>query len=107
MAKKRKIRDQEDARRCLAAARAAGQGRSEWARQHGVDGRSLYGWEKKLEPDGAEPQAKRRGLVELIPDARRPVARRFVVRCGRLAVEVDDHFDEAALGRLLRVVATC
>jgi len=106
MATKRKIRDEQDARRCLAAARASRKGRRAWARQHGVDGRSLYAWDKKLAPDEAAGRAKRRGLVELIPNSPR-VGSRYVVRCGRLAVEIDDHFEEATLGRLLKVIAAC
>jgi hypothetical protein len=44
--------------------------------------------------------------VELVPD-RTLAERRYLVRCGKLAVEVDDDFDEATLARLLRVVAAC
>ena len=108
MATKRKIRDEQDARRCLAAAQASRKSRSAWARQHGVDGRSLYAWDKKLAPDAEASKKPERhgGLVELIPNSA-DVASRYVVRCGRLAVEIDDHFDEATLGRLLKVIAAC
>ncbi len=40
MEKLRKIRDEKEARRCVAAARAAGN-LGQWARAHGYDGRSL------------------------------------------------------------------
>jgi hypothetical protein len=106
MAIRRKIRDAQDARHCLAAARASGESRSEWARQHGVDGRSLCAWEKKVGSDEPEQREKLAGLVELIPDSRAEESR-YVVQCGRFAVEVDEHFDEATLGRLLKVVAAC
>jgi len=106
MGRRRNIRGEQDARRCLAAARASGQSRSEWARQYGVDGRSLYAWARKLEPDEARISEKRGGLVELIPDAR-PTESRYVVQCGRFAVAIDEHFDEVTLGRLLKVVARC
>lgn len=105
MAKKRRVRNEQDAKRCLEAARAAGQGRSEWARQHGVDGRSLYSWEKKLAPDESEQRERQGGLVELIPGS--PQVAGYVVRYGQFAVEVDEHFDEETLGRLLKVVAAC
>jgi hypothetical protein len=49
---------------------------------------------------------KHSGLVELVPGARR-AASRYVIRCGQLAVEVDEHFDETTLGRLLKVVSAC
>jgi hypothetical protein len=45
-------------------------------------------------------------LVELIPG---PIAatKRYTVRSGPMAVEVDEHFDADALARLLRVVSSC
>jgi transposase-like protein len=107
MARRRKLRNEQDAKRCVAEARASGLSRSEWARQHGVDGRSLYAWEKKVGSDEPEPvREKLAGLVELIPDSRAE-ERRYVVQCGRFAVEVDERFDEETLGRLLKVVAAC
>jgi hypothetical protein len=106
MARRRNIRGEQDARQCLAAVRASGQSRGEWARQHGVDGRSLYAWAKKLAPEKASGREKRIGVVELIPDSR-PAASRYVVQCGQFAIEVDEHFDEATFGRLLKVVVAC
>jgi transposase-like protein len=105
---KRKIRDERDARRCLAAAKEAGLTRAEWARQHGVDGRSLYAWARNLKRDDRKTghRQKHKGLVELIPEARHARSR-YVIRCGQLAVEVDEQFDEAILARLLRVIAAC
>jgi hypothetical protein len=110
----RKIRNERDARRCLAAARAAGLSRSEWARQQGIDGRSLFGWSKKLERSdkfrGTKKKRRKRknrsGLVELVPGAS-SAGSRYVVRCGQLTVEVDDRFDEATLARLLKVIVAC
>lgn len=106
MARRRKLRDEQDAKRCVAAAKASGLSRSEWARHHGVDGRSLYAWEKKVGSDEPEQREKLAGLVELIPSSQR-VESRYVVQCGRFAVEVDERFDETTLGRLLKVVAAC
>jgi transposase-like protein len=106
MARRRKLRNEQDAKRCVAEAKASGLSRSEWARQHGVDGRSLYAWEKKVGSDEPEQREKLAGLVELIPAWRR-VESRYVVQCGRFAVEVDEHFDEETLERLLKVVAAC
>ena len=106
MARRRNIRGEQDARQCLAAVRASGQRRSEWARQHGVDGRSLYAWAKKLAHEEAGGSEKRSGMVELIPETR-PLAGRYVVRLERFAIEVDEHFDEATLGRLLKVLTAC
>ena len=109
----RKIRDERDARRCMAAAKKAGLSRSEWARQHGIDGRSLFLWGKNLERKGAPRSTKkpgrrkrRAGLVEVIPD-RSPAKSHYLIQCGRFAVEVDDGFDEVTLARLLKVIAVC
>lgn len=105
---KRKIRDERDARRCLAAVKESGLTRAEWARKHGIDGRSLYAWARNLERGDKKTgrQQKHKGLVELIPDAE-PATSRYVIRRGQLALEVDEHFDEATLARLLRVIAAC
>ena len=108
----RKIRDEEDARACLAAATAGGLSPTEWARQNGVDGRSLFAWTRNIARGhsrrGTKSGRRRKatGIVELVPD-RALAGSRYLVRCGRLSVEVDDHFDEATLARLLRVVAAC
>ncbi|MFT7520038.1 MAG: hypothetical protein ACI9MC_002182, partial [Kiritimatiellia bacterium] len=37
----RKIRDEQEARRCLTAAAQSSQKRADWAREHGIDARSL------------------------------------------------------------------
>jgi len=107
----RKIKDAAEARDCMRAAKVArGVGRSAWAREHGIDGRSLNAWRINLRRR-AKPAASRlvpARLVELVAApaiSSEPV--RFVVRCGALAVEVDQRFDEQALLRLLRVVASC
>lgn len=104
----RKIRDAADARACLsAAARARGMTRAEWAREHGIDGRSLNSWRVNLERGSAKPTKKRRvRLVELV--AAPPVQPvRYVIRLGDVAVEFDQHFDDATLRRVLQVVAAC
>ena len=98
----RKIRDAAEARSCLARAERSGLERAEWAREHGIDGRSLQAWRLNL-----SRQAPRRPrFIELVPPA--PVERaRYVVRVGGHAVEVDERFDDATLRRLLSVVASC
>ena len=108
----RKIRDVADARACLAAVKATrGKSLGQWARERGIDGRSLSAWRSNL-ARGAKgrrrPRRRRVRLVELIAaPAPTALAARYVVRCGKLAVEVDGQFDEATLRRLLGVVAAC
>ena len=108
----RTIRDERDARTCLEAVQAAGLSRMEWARAHGIDGRSLYAWEKKLGQGQLKRRRGRGRLVELIPamgsgSGSGNGQTRYLIRCGQLAVEVDAQFDEQTLTRLLRVVVGC
>ncbi len=105
----RKIRDAADAHACLAAAEASGLTRAAWARASGIDGRSLNAWQLNLdrrdEPESAMAPVR---LVELVAGATpAPAQARYVVRCGEFTVEVDDRFEDATLGRLLRLVAAC
>ncbi len=44
MAHGRRPHDEVEARRCLLAAKRAGRSAGEWARAHGIDGRSLHAW---------------------------------------------------------------
>lgn len=99
----RKVRDEAEARRYLAAAESSGLPLAEWARAEGIDGRSLNMWRLNLSRVGAEEPAPR--LVELVPRATR--GRTFVVRCGPFAVDVGADFDQDTLHRILEVVAAC
>lgn len=109
----RKIRDEEDARACLAAAARSGVRRRDWARAHGVDGRSLHCWYLQLR--GPRRRVKSPGppmsLVELVPavqaEARTPETGGFVVRLREVEVEVPPDFDGGALLRLLEVLSRC
>ena len=108
----RKIRNEDDARRCLAAAETSGRPRAAWAREHGVDPRSLHAWHVNLTRwprvtgiPGTVPPAKSLRLVELV--AAKPCApAAYRVRCGVFEVEVVGDIDEERLGRLLRVMAS-
>lgn len=106
----RKIRDVVDARGCLAEVARSGLSCRAWARAHGVDGRSLNAWFRNLDRRGArdaeEPAPAR--LVELVPEspAAAPAAR-YAVRIGSVVVELDAHFEDATLRRLLSVIGAC
>lgn len=104
----RKIRDAGDARRCLAAVEASGRPRAVWAREHGVDARSLNAWRLAVERPVRRSAPR---LVELVaapppPPPSAPSAG-YRVRCGAFEVETARDFDDATLGRLLRLVASC
>ena len=85
MAKVRRIQEELEARRCLLAVAASGRPLAEWARENGIDGRSLNAWRVNLgrrEANAAKPRpAKapvrhaRSGLVE--HNDRRILRKRF------------------------------
>ena len=102
----RMVRDEADARECLARAAASKQSRGDWARANGVDGRSLYNWSLRLRPVSPEPRAELQ-FVELVATTPSRPPARYTVRVGELAVEVDDAFDDDVLRRLISVVASC
>ena len=109
---KRKIRDEADARACVAAAKTSGLDLTVWARSEGVDGRSLHAWSMNL---GLVARRRRKksaqsSPVQLVELVRAPVtapARRYLVRVGDRAIEIDDGFEESTLRRLLSVLSSC
>jgi transposase-like protein len=115
--KQRKITDEREARRCLAAARAAGGTVGRWARANGIDGRSLNAWRMNLArrgKGGTPPPMKeatalhpRAALVELVPTPRPTSARRYAVQLGDALVEFGDDFDPHTLRRVLEVLRAC
>jgi len=103
----RKIRDEVDARECLAAVRATGGDRVAWSRVHDVDARSLNAWRVVLE---RKASSKRKGaavkLVELVP-VPRPSAARYIVDLGAARIELDDHCSSDTLQRVIRALRAC
>ncbi len=106
---RRKIENEREARRCLKAAAAAGLSAGEWAREHGIDGRSLNAWRINLarsvtsELETSTPLR----LVELVAA---PIARddaRYLVRVRDLAIELGPDFDDDTLVRLVRALRSC
>ncbi|MBZ0234578.1 MAG: hypothetical protein K8M05_19760 [Deltaproteobacteria bacterium] len=122
MREQRKITDEQEARRCLAAARRTGESAGVWARANGIDGRSLNAWRVNLARRGASgnrtrprvtsraPTAMvvgpRAALVELVA-ASPPGAARYVVHVGELRVEVGDDFGPETLRRIVEVLRAC
>lgn len=119
---RRKIEDESEARECLSAIDAAGGDIRAWAREHGIDGRSLHAWRVNLARMGAksrEPRGKRRdirgttkGLVELVPAgfaAALPSPRqaRYVLEIGGAQVEFGDDFSESTLRRVMGILRPC
>jgi hypothetical protein len=119
VASARKIADETEARRCLHAARLAGLSAGEWARAHGIDGRSLNSWKVNLARRGTTAAPRRskpkapppeRRLVELVPAiaSAKPVAGgRYVLEVGGARVEFDDHCSIATLRRVIEALRSC
>jgi len=123
MREQRKITDEQEARRCLAAARRTGESAGAWARANGIDGRSLNAWRVNLARRSASGNATRprttsrsptalvvrprAALVELVPVSRPGVMARYVVHVGELRVEVGDDFAPEALRRIVEVLRAC
>jgi hypothetical protein len=102
---RRKVEDEREARRCLKAAKAAGVTPGAWAREHGIDGRSLNAWRLNL-AQGRETRDVPR-LVELVAAPSTRGGARDLVRVGELVVEVGADFDDATLVRLVRALRSC
>jgi len=98
----RRIRDAAEARSCLSAAARSGLARAEWAREHGIDGRSLQAWRLNL----SRPRPESPRFIELVPEES-PDPARYVVHIGEFSVEVDERFEPGTLRRLLGVLASC
>ena len=124
MSKRRKIEDEQEARRCLEALEAEGGDVRAWARAHGVDGRSLHAWRVNLARGGTNGPAPRwrrtrtaqstraNGLVELVPTGPTPAAvtsarGRYVLEVGKGRVEFGDDFSEGTLVRVVRMLRSC
>ena len=119
MKQQRKITDELDAQRCLAAARRAGGDVGAWARANGVDGRSLNTWRMNLARRGStrrtpsvrslteEPAHSRAAVVDLIPAPRSSTSARYAVHVGAARVEFGDDFDPSTLRRIVEALRAC
>lgn len=119
MAVGRKIEDERDAVRCLREVARAGLSVGEWARAHGIDGRSLHAWRiaiaRRAVPGRrrharAKPKRAAHALVELVPAApvaQREGAGRYVLVVGAARVEFGDDVSVATLRRVLEALRSC
>ena len=106
---RRKIEDEKDARACLRAAKAARLSVGEWARDNGVDGRSLNAWRINLTRARAGGQASEGNLrlVEIVPAPPPRANTRYVVHIDGARIELADDFREETLVRLVRALRAC
>ena len=125
MAAGRKIRDEKEARQYLMAAERSGVRVTEWARGHGVDGRSLRAWVINLGRRAVRPQkrvARRlaqvrrsaKALVELVPARPGPGpgveaagAARYIVDVAQGRIEFGDDASMATLRQVIEALRSC
>lgn len=116
----RKIEDEREAVRCLRAAERQGVSAGEWARAHGVDGRSMHAWQMNLARRGTTSPSKRQkaspkapatahALVELVPAAMPATwgTGRYALVIGGARVEFGDDASAATLRRVLEALRSC
>lgn len=119
MSVRKKIEDESEARRCVVAAKREGLSLGEWARAHGVDGRSLHAWHMNLERGGGTPRRRprkrkesstARALVELVaaPSSIEMTGKgRYALEVGGVRLEFGDDASAATLRRVLEVLRSC
>jgi len=95
----RKVRDQAEAAVLLAEWEQSGELVSLWCRERGINWRSLVAYK-------GVPDAQPRFVEVTVAPTAAPGMYRVVLGDG-VAIELDDHFQEATLDRLLRVLAPC
>jgi len=103
----RRILNEQEARRCLAAARAARGGLAAWTRSHGIDGRSLNAWRVNLERRGVHRPRVAPKLVELVPATGAVSSARYVLHIVGVGLELADDFNEQTLRRLVGLLRSC
>lgn len=116
----RKIENEIDARGCLLAAERSGRTTAEWARAHGVDGRSLHAWKVNFARGGsgaarpvprvprpATAAAPKRELIELVPAEANGASARYVLDVGGARLEFGDDVSVTTLRRVLEALRGC
>jgi transposase-like protein len=107
---RRRISGEAEAQSALRAIARSGIGIREWAREHGVDGRSLNAWKMALARRGQSSAERRRtakaALVELVPTKRVPSGR-YVLRVGDISLEFGDDASEEMLRRAIGFLRSC
>lgn len=103
---RRCVRDENDATKLLDAWQNSGMELRAFAESRRVDGRSLRHWAGKLDRDTLLNDAPEVRLLELTLPQPAPMAH-YRILVGELAIELDDHFQEHTLRRLLDLVARC
>ncbi len=116
----RKIEDERDARVCLGQVNASGRPLTEWAREHGIDARSLNIWKVNMDRDARPQQPATTAGPRFVEIVAGPVdsvvhattagpskSGRYIVVIGDMRVEIDDGFCAQTLTRLISTLRSC
>jgi len=107
---KRIIRDEGEARRCLQAAGRSGQTVTAWAREQGIDGRSLGAWPRKLGQEQLSPSeavGSRPRLVELVPKREPRRSPSYAVVVNDVRFEFGEEASASMLQRVVGALKSC
>jgi hypothetical protein len=107
--RRRKVRTESEALELLDELERSGLELPAFCASHGLDGRSLNCWRHNLggHTSACLPPPSLR-LVEVVaPVADVAPSASYRLHIGAVCIEVDDHFRDATLARLLRVASTC
>lgn len=101
----RRVRNEADARACLAAVQRSGLALYGWCKANQMDYAVLYRWRLRLK---AAPSTELR-LLEVVPTPTATAREkpRYTLVAGNFRVEVGDDFVDETLARLLRVACAC
>lgn len=103
----RKVRDEMDAQRVIAAASASGLPRRVWARSNGIDPRSLNAWRMNLARRRPRDVDGALRVVELTELRTTSVAAVYAVCVGEYRLELGDDFRDDTLRRMVGVLRSC
>ena len=109
--RRRNVHDEREALALLEELEDSGLELSAFCALYGVDGRSLNCWKHNLGRSRPGPKLRPQSLrlVEVVTSVsdESPSVAAYKLSVGGVSIEVDDHFRDETLARLLRVAATC
>ena len=106
---RRKITEEPDALALIQAFEASGLPLPQFAKERGVDGRSLLCWIRNLERRSrrAQDRAPTVRFVELVSTPPTPTPTTYRLHLDEVVLELSDAFDDEMVRRLVRVLRRC
>ncbi|MEO0600012.1 MAG: hypothetical protein AAF211_01170 [Myxococcota bacterium] len=106
---RRKVRDRTDAEALLEAWSSSGLSLRAFSAEQGLDGRSLNIWRVNLERQREPRNDVGLGLqlIELVSCKAEPPSASYRMHVAGMVLELDDHFSEPTVQRLVRLLRSC